>query len=134
MKNKHPRIGVGIIIEKDDQVLLLKRKHVHGAGSWSTPGGHLDYGETPEECALREAKEETNLEIQNIRFRALTNDIFEAEGLHYITIWMAGTYAGGEPIVNAAYEMSAVGWFAWKELPEELFLPFRHLIEGKGYS
>ena len=134
MKDKHPRIGVGIIVEKDGKVLLLKRKNVHGAGSWSTPGGHLDYGEKPEDCAVRETKEETNIDIHNVRFRAITNDIFDVEDKHYVTIWMQGTYASGEPIVNAAYEMSEVGWFAWDELPEALFIPFRNLIEGKGYS
>jgi 8-oxo-dGTP diphosphatase len=64
--NKYPSIGVGVIIEKDQKVLLLKRGNVHGADSWSTPGGHLDYGETPEECAIRETKEETNLDIQQV--------------------------------------------------------------------
>jgi 8-oxo-dGTP diphosphatase len=47
-----PRVGVGVIITRDDQVLLLKRKNVHGSGCWSTPGGHLDFGETPEPLFL----------------------------------------------------------------------------------
>ena len=132
--DKYPYVGVGVIIEKDNQVLLLKRKNVHGAGSWSTPGGHLDFGETPEACAIREAKEETDIDIREVKFRAITNDIFEAEGKHYITIWMEGQWAGGEPRINAAYEMSEVGWFSWDELPTELFLPFRNLLTGRGYS
>ena len=82
----NPRIGVGIIITRNNQVLLLKRLNVHGAGSWSTPGGHLEYGETPEECAAREVKEETNLDIFNISFKAITNDVFVTENKHYITI------------------------------------------------
>ena len=133
MEDKNPLVGVGVIIEKEGKVLLLKRKNVHGSGTWSTPGGHLDYGEKPEECARREAKEETNVDIHNIRFRAITNDIFEDEVKHYVTIWMQGTYVSGEPIVNAAYEMSEVDWFAWADLPEGLFIPFRNFIEGKGY-
>ena len=40
---KTPGVGVGIIITKDEQVLSLRRKDVHGAGSWSTPGGHLEF-------------------------------------------------------------------------------------------
>jgi 8-oxo-dGTP diphosphatase len=132
--NKYPSIGVGVIIEKDQKVLLIKRRNVHGAGSWSTPGGHLDYGETPEDCAIRETKEETNLDIQKVKFRTITNDIFESEGKHYITIWMEGEVLSGEPMVNAADELSKVGWFSWHELPEPLFLPLRNLIEGKGYT
>ena len=128
-----PKVGVGIIITKGAHVLLLRRKYVHGAGSWSTPGGHLDFGESPEECAIREAKEETNVDVAKVMFRAITNDVFEAEGKHYITLWMQGAYAGGEPIVNAAYEMAEVGWFSWDALPRPLFLPFQHLLDGKCY-
>jgi len=130
---KAPRVGVGIIITKGDQVLLLRRKNVHGAGSWSTPGGHLDFGESPEACAIREAKEETNVTLSNVRFRAVTNDFFAAEGKHYITLWLEGEYAGGEPTVNAAYEMAEVGWFAWDTLPEPLFLPLQQLLDGNHY-
>jgi tRNA-Thr(GGU) m(6)t(6)A37 methyltransferase TsaA len=46
---------------------------------------------------------------------------------------MQGAYAGGEPIVNAAYEMAEVGWFAWDALPQPLFLSLQHLLDGKCY-
>lgn len=131
---KHPRIGVGIIIEKNHKVLLVKRINVHGSGNWSTPGGHLDFFENPEDCAIREAKEETGIDIHNVNFRAFTNDIFVDEEKHYITIWMEGVHFSGEPFINADYEISEVRWFAWDQLPENLFISFRNLIEGKGYS
>jgi len=69
-----PKVGVAMIINRDNRVLLIKRKNVLGDGTWSTPGGHLDYGETPEQCAAREAREEVGLEVVNIRFRAITNE------------------------------------------------------------
>ena len=49
-----PRAGVGVVITRGDKVLLLPRKNVHGEGTWSTPGGHLEFGETLEACAVRE--------------------------------------------------------------------------------
>jgi 8-oxo-dGTP diphosphatase len=131
--NNFPKVGVGVIIQRDDSVLLLRRKNVHGTGSWSTPGGHLDFGESPEACAVREAKEETGLDIAEPRYWAITNDVFKAEGKHYITIWMEGQYTGGEAVVNDVSEMSEVGWFPWNALPEPLFLPLRHLLEGQCY-
>jgi 8-oxo-dGTP diphosphatase len=124
---------VAVIISRDDRVLLLKRKHVHGAGTWSVPGGHLEFGETPEACAVREAKEETGVDVTAVRFRAVTDDLFEAEGKHYITLWMEGEYAGGEAAVEAPHEMSEVGWFQWDALPELLFLPFQNLLDGRCY-
>jgi 8-oxo-dGTP diphosphatase len=126
-------VGVAIIVTKGNQVLLLKRLNVHGAGSWSTPGGHLDFGETPEECAIREAREETGLDIVDIAFKAITNDVFETENKHYITIWTEGAYQSGEAVVAAPYESSEIGWFDWDKLPQPLFLPFQNLLEGNCY-
>lgn len=128
-----PRVGVGVIIRRDDEVLLIRRQGVHGSGSWSTPGGHLEEGEGPEECAAREAREETGVEVEDLAFRALTNDVFAADGKHYITIWMEGRYAGGEAHPAAEYEMSSLGWFRWDELPTPLFLPLENLLTGRCY-
>ncbi|MDX1579378.1 MAG: NUDIX domain-containing protein, partial [Gemmatimonadota bacterium] len=75
-----PAVGIGILIRRGDEVLLVRRRGVHGHGTWSTPGGHLDPGEDPASCARREAEEETGVSVRDVRFRAATNDIFEAEG------------------------------------------------------
>lgn len=77
MTTNHPRVGVAAIIIRNNQVLLIRRKNVHGAGSWSTPGGHLDFGETPEQCAIRETQEEVGIEIKDVRFVAATNDFLK---------------------------------------------------------
>lgn len=129
-----PRVGVALIISKGSQVLLVKRKNSHGAGSWSTPGGHLEFSESLEACAIREAKEETNVDVTDVRFKAMTNDVFESEGKHYITIWMQGDFLAGEPILNAADEVADIGWFSWDALPQPLFLPLENLLSGKCYS
>jgi 8-oxo-dGTP diphosphatase len=131
--NQDPKIGAAIIITKDDRVLLMKRKGVHGTGTWSTPGGHLDFGETPEQCAAREAKEEVGLDVVDIRFRAITNDVFEEYGKHYITIWMDGKSISGEPTIAAEEEVAEIGWFAWNSLPQPLFLPLENLIKENSY-
>jgi 8-oxo-dGTP diphosphatase len=128
-----PRIGVGVIIRRRHEILLLRRAAAHGSGSWSTPGGHLDYGETLEQCAAREAAEETGVEIEHARFRALTNDVFEDEARHYLTVWMEAEYRTGTARVNAADEVASVGWFRWDQLPTPLFLPFQNLLAGHCY-
>lgn len=128
-----PRVGVGTIITKENSVLLLRRKNVHGSGTWSTPGGHLEYGESPERCAVREANEETAVKIESVEFRGVTNDFFEAEGKHYVTLWFQAKQWSGNAVVAAANEMSEVGWFEWDDLPTPLFLPFRNLLEGRCF-
>jgi 8-oxo-dGTP diphosphatase len=130
---QRPRVVVGIIVTKGDQILLLKRNKVHGSGTWCAPAGHLEFGESIEECAIRETKEETNVVICDIRFRAITNNKFEKEGKHYVTIWMEGNYMSGEAVINSASEVAAVSWFNWDELPKPLFLPFENLLHNRCY-
>lgn len=131
--NQKPQVGVAVIITKDDKVLLMKRKGVHGTGTWTTPGGHLDFGETPEQCGAREVKEEVGLDVVDLRFRAFTNDIFELEGQHYISIWMDGKSISGEPTIAAEEEVAEIGWFAWDALPSPLFLPLENLVIENSY-
>jgi 8-oxo-dGTP diphosphatase len=131
--NQNPKVGVAVIITKDDKVLLMKRKGPHGTGTWTTPGGHLDFGETPEQCGVREAKEEVGLDVVDLRFRAFTNDIFESEGQHYISIWMEGKSTSGEPTIAAEDEVAEIGWYAWGALPSPLFLPLENLLKENSY-
>ncbi len=131
--NQQVQIGTGIIITKGNQVLLIKRKGPHGAGTWSTPGGHLDFGETPEQCAAREAKEEVGVDVVEARFRAVTNDIFEEEGRHYITLWMDCQTSSQAPFIAAEEEVTELGWFAWDALPSPLFLPLENLLKQNSY-
>lgn len=130
---EQPRVGVAAIVVKDGRVLLVKRKNVHGSGSWSTPGGHLEFGETPEQCAIREMEEEVGIKITDVHFVAATNDVFIDNNKHYISLWMAGKLLSGEPRVVADYELDDYGWFEWDNLPTPLFLPFENLVNQKCY-
>jgi 8-oxo-dGTP diphosphatase len=124
----HPRVGVGVLIRRGDEILLQRRKGVHGAGSWSTPGGHLDFGESPADCAVREAAEETGLALRDPKFIGVTNDVFDQQR-HYVTLWFEATCEGGEPTIAAPYEMSDIGWFGSGSLPSPLFPPLLRLLD-----
>jgi 8-oxo-dGTP diphosphatase len=123
------RVGVGVCIVKDGQVLLGQRLNAHGDGSWSFPGGHLEFGETWEECAIREVAEETGLQIVNPHFVTCTNDIFTEENKHYITVYMQASWENGEPKVLEPNKMVKWQWFDWENLPSPLFIPMQHLVE-----
>jgi ADP-ribose pyrophosphatase YjhB (NUDIX family) len=69
------RVGVGcFVIDRNhpNAVLIGERRGSHGAGKLALPGGHLELGEAWEDCAKREVKEETNLDIEDIRFVHVT--------------------------------------------------------------
>ncbi len=66
MSRRYPRqpvVGVGVVVWRDDQVLLIKRGKPPRAGQWSLPGGAQKLGETLAEAAAREVREETGVEI-----------------------------------------------------------------------
>lgn len=128
---KAPGVGVALLVHKGSQVLLVHRINAHGAGTWSPPGGHLEFGETFEECAVRETLEETGVQVSNLRYLALTNDFFESEGRHYVTIWMQADYFSGE-LHGQQDELSELDWFDEDALPSPQFLPLRNLLSGKN--
>jgi 8-oxo-dGTP diphosphatase len=114
------------------KVLLGQRAGSHGAGAWSFPGGHLEHGESWEACAARETLEETGLHLQSPRFAAVTNDLFTAEGKHYVTIFMTGTAASTDARVMEPDKCLGWRWFDWTALPTPLFLPIQNLLQ-QGY-
>ncbi|MEQ1499786.1 MAG: NUDIX hydrolase [Parcubacteria group bacterium] len=124
-----PGVGVGVIIRRENRVLLGKRKNSHGDGTWSFPGGKLDLWETPEECAVREVEEETGLKIKNITKSIYTNDLFREEGKHFITLFFIGDYDGGEAELREPDKCESWEWFEWDKLPEPLFYPLKNYIE-----
>ncbi len=128
---ERPGVGVGVIVTRDGEVLLVKRRH-HGAGSWATPGGYLDSGEGFEACAIRETREETGLEIVDVAVVAVSNDI-HADGKHNVTIWLTARPAAGEATVAAPEELDEVGWFAWNALPAPLYASTRNFLEGRTF-
>jgi 8-oxo-dGTP diphosphatase len=123
-----PRVGVGVILIRDGRVLLGKRRNAHGAGSWQFPGGHLEFGETVAACARREVREETGLQLGPVRLGPYTNDVFAAEGRHYVTLYAVARAPRGEPTVLEPGKCDCWKWFAWSRLPEPLFLPIRNLL------
>lgn len=128
---KRPRVGVGIIVIQDGKVLLGKRKGAHGAGEWSAVGGHLEFGETIEECARRELAEETGLNALSIELGPWTNDFLE-EDKHYITIFVFVTQFDGRLQCLEPDKCEGWEWFEWNALPSPLFGTVQSLIKKIG--
>ena len=123
-----PRVGVAAILRKNNKVLLASRLGNHGEGTWGFPGGKLEYRESIRDCVMREVFEETSLKVKNIKFGALTNDIFES-GKHFITIFMICDWKNGEPRIMESKKMGKWEWFDWGKMPKPLFLPIVNLLK-----
>src|SRR4051794_5923175 len=126
---RRPLVGVGVFVRHNGKILLGKRRGSHGAGTWALPGGHLEFGEELEACVRREVLEETGLTVRDIRFGALTNDVFADEVQHYVTIFMVCDYAAGDLTVMEPHRCEEWRWFGWEALPEPLFLSLQNLLK-----
>ncbi len=152
LKPKRMGAGFGLMLLKDDKVLLGQR-HVdpakadslmNGEGTWTMPGGKLDFGESFEAGAVRELREETGIVIQesDLEVISLSNDIVPAA--HFVTVGLLCTCVPGsvvseqEPQVMEPDEITQWKWFALDELPTPLFKPSEKVLnnykEGKFYK
>ncbi|MEP7311926.1 MAG: NUDIX domain-containing protein [Pseudomonadota bacterium] len=123
-----PYVGVGCLVELNGKLLLV----CDHRGLWSTPGGHLDFRESPAACAARETAEETGVAVTDVHFVAVTNDVLDDVGKHYVTIWMRGEATQTETAIGDSAEIAEVGWFAPQELPRPLHAFFENLIAGRS--
>lgn len=133
-KNKQVQVGVGVwIFNPLGQVLFGYRLSKHGNGTWAPPGGHLEFGETPIQTAIREVCEETGLIIPQNKISefAYTNDIFPDK--HYITIHCRVDNFIGVPKVIEPDKCDVWKWFDTDKLPEPLFLPVINLLKQKVF-
>jgi 8-oxo-dGTP diphosphatase len=124
-----PLIGVAVIVIKNGKILLGKRKNSHGDGTWAFPGGHLEFSESIKDCARREIFEETGIQIKNLRYGPYTNDIFEKEGKHYVTLVVLADYASGAPTVKEPDKCEEWQWHDWPPEIEPYFLPIKNLLK-----
>lgn len=130
----YPRIGVGVILLKDNLVAMGLRKSSHGAQTWCNPGGHLEFGESVSSCAIREVYEETGLIITQTKVIGITNDFFEKEQKHYVSIFLAAQYEGGNLINKEPHKCYEMRWVDWNNMPTPLFSPLTHLIATHDLS
>ncbi len=136
-----PRVGIGVLIENGDgKVLLGLRKGSHGAGEWSFPGGHLEFGETVFQTAIREVKEETDLDVASCELISVADEMryIETDNKHYLNLGVRVRYEGGEPKLMEPGKCAEWRWFAKDALPGRMLegtqLVLRNYAAGKIYQ
>ena len=123
-----PLASVGVVFLRDGRVFLAKRQGSHGEDTWASAGGHLEMGESLEECARRESLEELDLRVGNLRFLCVSNII--AYGRHYVDVEFLGEIGDQEPRLAEPEGFSESGWFPLDSLPEPLFPAMRYALDS----
>jgi len=134
--NKKMGVGIGIMILKDGKVLLGKRNEdpekadslLHGEGTWTLPGGKLEFGESFEQGAKREIEEETGLKANKLEVICVTNDI--VSDAHFVTVGLLCTEFEGEPAATEPDEIVEWKWFMLNQLPSPVFSPSEKIIKN----
>ena len=134
---ERPKVGVGVLVFKEGKILLGKRKNAHGAGDFAGPGGHLEFGESIEECAIRETAEETGIEIQNLRVISFGNLLLWKDK-QYIDIGVTADWKSGEPVLMEPNKCEGWDWYDTEQLPAGVFksilLYLASMKSGQVYS
>jgi 8-oxo-dGTP diphosphatase len=135
MQDKTTRIGVGLIIIKEKEVLLGRRKNAHGDGTYASPGGALQYMESPKQAVLRELREEcgNSLTVSDPELLCVVN-WEEYAPLHQIGIGFVAQYIKGEPQVIEPDKTENWSWYSLDNLPEPLFGIMRDYLEAYNNS
>jgi ADP-ribose pyrophosphatase YjhB (NUDIX family) len=114
---QNPAPAVGVVVIEDDRVLLVQRKFDPRKGGWTLPAGFVEYGERIEDCAVRELKEETNLDVELTgMFNAYS--AMDDPRVKVVLLLYHGKRVGGD--LRAGDDASDAGFFPIGELPEPI--------------
>ena len=136
MENKGARVGVAVMILKGDKVLLGHRhadpvkagSELHGEGTWTLPGGKVDFGEKLSEAARREVLEECGMDVEALEVISLGDEIIPDK--HFVTVGFLAKNFFGEPKVMEPDEITEWKWFDLDDIPSPMFFPAKKIIDN----
>jgi ADP-ribose pyrophosphatase YjhB (NUDIX family) len=136
MEVKHIGAGCGVMVFNEKNQLLLGLRNsdetkadseLHEEGTWTMPGGNIEYGETFEEAGIREAKEETGIDLEDLEVICVQTD--KNEYAHYMSVGMVAHKFSGTPQAIEPDEIVKWEWFDLDKLPSNIFSPSKKTID-----
>ena len=130
--------GCGVILLRGEKILLGKRhddpekadSEMHGEGTWTIPGGKMDFGESFEDVAYREVLEETGIKINKRKLQLVSVSSDAVSDAHFITLGFLAEEFEGEARVMESDEITEWRWFEFSELPHPIFSPTERVLRN----
>ncbi|PIN11179.1 NAD(+) diphosphatase [Handroanthus impetiginosus] len=133
-KTSRPVVAVVVFLLKGNKVLLGRRLSSVGRDTFALLSGHLEFGESFEECAIREVKEETGLDIHKIEYITTTNNVVSnvEKPVHIVAILMRAFLVDSTQMPKNLEPEKCEGWdwYGWKNLPQPLFGPLETIAKS----
>ncbi len=120
---RNPLPTVDLIIESDDGIILIKRKNP--PDGWALPGGFVEYGESIESASIREAREETGLDVELVR-QFHTYSAPKRDPRHHTITTVFVARAHGRPL--AGDDAKEIDIFRSENLPDQIAFDHRDII------
>ncbi len=114
---RNPVPAAGVILERDGCVLMVKRRYEPRAGAWCLPAGFMEYGETPEHCAVREMQEETGLQVRLTGLFGVFAGLDDPRSRAVLILYTAQRESGR---LRAGDDAIETRWFAAARLPRAI--------------
>jgi ADP-ribose pyrophosphatase YjhB (NUDIX family) len=120
-----PKVGVGVLVQQDGRILLVRRTMKPEIGKWSIPAGYLDHGEDPQETAVRETFEETNLRVEITGLLDVYTNPPQEGGASIFILYRAQLLGGH---LQAGDDADDARFFPLDQLPDLAFVSTREAI------
>lgn len=132
MDYKQPKIGTAIVILNSKGQILMGRRLYEPLG-YSLPGGHLEFGETLNECGIREVREEVGVEIENVEIKTIGENLFPDKKYHSISIFIFSTIKINQTIKNPEpTNCAGWSWFDLSKIPKNLSFNYEPIFKNNA--
>ena len=113
---KIPRVGSAILVENDGKYLLGKRNKKNYLNFWIIPGGKVEWGENLEQAGIREFKEETNIDVEIVKFICWREIINVKDDYHRYVFFFLGKLKNNKFEIKTTDDVSEVKFFTIDEI------------------
>lgn len=124
-----PKVAAAVLVERDGEILLVRRMHNPAKGLWTLPAGFIDAGEDPAEAAERECREETGLQVKVTGLLDVISGLEHPRGAHILIVYRAVIIQGE---MTPDDDVDSVGFFSYNSLPPLAFSTTLQVLKHAG--